>query len=160
MGLMYVWVMQGDCHMDVVNLRSLPELQNVHGVVGHLVEDLVGGSRVGDWPGDYSVPIDVYDTSKALIVKADLPGFGYEDVEISIEDDVLAIKGDLGKNEIGGGQKYYHRELRRGSFCRRVPVPFSVNSDQAEAELENGVLTITLPKADEARLRKIEIKAK
>ncbi len=109
----------------------------------------------------WSAPaIDMYQTDDEIVVKASLPGFKADDVQINITGDVLTLRGEM-KHEDEKKEKAWHlREQRWGSFERSVALPTNVVADQANADFENGVLTITLPKAEEAKPRTISVKAK
>jgi len=113
-----------------------------------------------------SLPIDMYQTVDDVVVKAVVPGFRPDQVQINVTGDVLTIRGEAQQEEEKtssprGNDKAWHlREHRFGSFERSVALPVSVISDQATAEFENGVLTITLPKAEEVKPKTINIKAK
>jgi HSP20 family protein len=107
-----------------------------------------------------SLPIDLYQTNDEVVVQALVPGFRPEDVQISVTGDVLTIRGEV-KQEVNQKDKAWHiREHRLGSFERSVALPVRVVSDKASAEFENGILTITLPKAEEVKPKAITIKAK
>jgi HSP20 family protein len=109
----------------------------------------------------WSAPaIDMYQTDDEIIVKAALPGIKPEDVQINITGEVLHIKGDV-KYEDEQKEKAWHmREQRWGAFERSVALPTDVEAGKAKAEFENGVLVITLPKAEEVKPKTISIKAK
>ena len=107
-----------------------------------------------------SLPIDMYQTTDDVVVKAVVPGIRPEDVQISITGDVLTIRGDVKQEDEKKERAWHIREHRWGSFERSVGLPVPVVSDQAAAEFENGVLTITLPKAEEVKPKTINIKAK
>ena len=107
-----------------------------------------------------SLPIDMYQTTDDVVVKAVVPGIRPEDVQISITGDVLTIRGDVKQEDEKKERAWHIREHRWGSFERSVGLPVPVVSDQAVAEFENGVLTITLPKAEEVKPKTINIKAK
>lgn len=109
----------------------------------------------------WSAPaIDMYQTDDEIVVRASLPGFKADDVQINITGDVLTLRGEL-KHEDEKKEKAWHlREQRWGSFERSVALPTNVVADRASADFENGILTITLPKAEEARPRTISVKAK
>ena len=109
----------------------------------------------------WSAPaIDMYQTDDEIVVKASLPGFKADDVQINITGDVLTLRGEM-KHEDEKKEKAWHlREQRWGSFERSVALPTNVVADQANADFENGVLSITLPKAEEAKPRTISVKAK
>jgi HSP20 family protein len=114
------------------------------------------------WPevGVVDVPIDMYQTDKDLVVKATLPGVEAEDVQIYISGDILTLKGEHCEEEEIDEGDYVHRERRCGTFSRSLPLPVSVNSDKADAVFDKGVLTLTLPKKEEAKPRKIKARHK
>lgn len=111
--------------------------------------------------GGWSVPaVDMYQTDNDVVVKAALPGIKPDEVQINITGDVLTIKGET-KQESESKDKTYHlREQRWGAFERSLILPTAVIADKAKAEFENGVLTITLPKAEEVKPKTITIKSK
>jgi HSP20 family protein len=95
--------------------------------------------------------LDVSETDKEIEVSADLPGLDKKDIDISLENDILVIKGER-KEEFRETDKHVHRmERRYGSFYRSLRLPVDVKSDAIEASFKNGVLKITLPKTEEAR---------
>jgi len=104
--------------------------------------------------------IDMYQTDNEVVVKASIPGVKSDEVQINITGDVLTLKGEVKHEEERKDRAWHIREQRFGSFERSVALPTAVKTDQAEAVFENGVLTITLPKADEVKPRTIKIKAK
>lgn len=104
--------------------------------------------------------IDMYQTDNEVVVRASIPGIKADEVQINITGDVLTLKGEVKHEEERNDRAWHIREHRFGSFERSVALPTAVKSDQAEAVFENGILTITLPKADEVKPRTINIKAK
>jgi HSP20 family protein len=109
----------------------------------------------------WSAPaIDMYQTDDEIVVKAALPGIKADEVQINITGDVLTLKGEVRQDEEKKEKAWHIREQRYGSFERSVPLPTAVVADKAKAEFENGILTITLPKADEVKPRTITVKAK
>ena len=115
---------------------------------------------IGRW--DSSGPrTDVAETDSALEVSIELPGLEREEVDVSLTDSALTIKGEK-KREREESKKGYHLSERSyGSFYRSIPLPLGVDTDKASAEFKNGVLTVTLPKTQEAlsNVKKIEVKA-
>jgi HSP20 family protein len=107
-----------------------------------------------------SPAIDMYQTDNEVVVKASIPGIKAEEVQINITGDVLTLKGEVNQEDERKDRAWHIREHRFGSFERSVALPTAVKSDKAEAVFENGILTITLPKADEVKPRTINIKAK
>jgi HSP20 family protein len=104
--------------------------------------------------------IDMYQTDNDVVVKAALPGIEKDDVQINVNGDVLSIKGSVKQEEESEGKSWHIREQRWGAFERQILLPNNVVADKAQAEFENGVLTVTLPKADEVRPKTINIKTK
>ena len=109
----------------------------------------------------WSVPaIDMYQTDDEIVGKAALPGIKADEVQINITGEVLTLKGEM-KHEEDKKEKAWHiHEQRWGSFERSIVLPTDVVSDKTKAEFENGILTITLPKAEEVKPKVINIKAK
>ena len=104
--------------------------------------------------------IDLYQTEDAVVLKASLPGINPDDLKISVSGDLLTIQGEQ-TTELEDKQATYHiRERKWGSFSRSLSLPVPVQSDKANAEYENGILTLTLPKAEEVRPKTISVKAR
>ncbi len=110
--------------------------------------------------GAETLAVDMYETDDAIVVKSAIPGVEPKDIDISITSDTLTIKGETKTEEEVKEKGYIHRERRYGSFCRSLTIPLPVVADKAEAEFENGVLTLTLPKAEEIKPKAIKVKAK
>jgi HSP20 family protein len=111
--------------------------------------------------GGWSSPaIDMYQTNDDIVVKAALPGLKAEEVQINVTGDMLTLKGETKQTEEKKEKTYHIREHRWGSFERSVMLPTAVVADKAKAEFENGILTVTLPKAEEVRPKTITVKAK
>ena len=107
--------------------------------------------------GQGQFPVEVSQTADAVEVKAALPGFSPEDVDISINNDVLTIKGEHREQTEDKKKEYYRREIRYGSFQRSFSLPVSVDTEKAEARFDNGLLHLTLPKAETVRPKQIKI---
>ena len=106
--------------------------------------------------GNWFAPFEVFRTDEVL-VKAELPGLTDKDIDVSVVDDTLTIKGEKKHDKEEKGKHYHLVERRYGSFQRCVRLPSSVNSKKASARFKDGVLEITLPKSEEAKPKKIEI---
>jgi HSP20 family protein len=107
--------------------------------------------------GMSSLSLDVVETGDTFVIKAAVPGVDPSDVEISVDDDVLSIRGEYNQKEEETEENYLRREIRYGSFHRQLRLPPTVEAEKAEAKFENGMLKLTLPKKPEARARSIKI---
>ena len=111
--------------------------------------------------GGWQAPaVDLYQTEDEVVVKASLPGLKSDDVQISITGDMLSLKGEFKQEEETKEKAYHVREQCYGAFERSFTLPTAVVGDKAKAEFENGILTITLPKAEEVKPKMITVKAK
>jgi HSP20 family protein len=104
-----------------------------------------------------ALAVDVSEDETSVLVRASLPGFKKEDVQIEIHDGVLTIKAEHDEEQEETGERFYRRERRFGSTSRRIALPSVVREDEARADLTDGVLTLRLPKAKDAVARKIAI---
>ena len=104
--------------------------------------------------------IDLYQDSDNVVVKAALPGLKSDDVEITVTADVLSLRGEYKQENEQKDATYHIREQRYGSFERAIRLPVDVQTDKAKADFEDGILTITLPKAEAVKPKMISIKAK
>ena len=105
----------------------------------------------------YSFPLNVYATGDELQVVALLPGVRREDVQLAIDRGVLSITAARHGGPPGEGQAWYLREIHPGQFTRTLPLPFPVEIDRVTAAFSAGVLTLTLPKAEAAKPRRIQL---
>jgi len=102
----------------------------------------------------------MHQTTNDVVVKASLPGFKPEEVDISITGDTLTIKGAHNEEQEVKEENYFYKERNYGTFSRSILIPVPVKSDKAEAVFEDGVLTLTLPKIEEVKPKQIKVKAK
>ena len=121
-----------------------------------LQESFVRPGGMGQ-PGQSTLPLDVTENESEFVVKASLPGVKPEDVQITVHGDTLTIRGESKAEEEKKGEHWHLRERRFGTFQRSVSLSTPVNADKAEAQYDNGVLTLTLPKSEAARPRQIKI---
>lgn len=104
--------------------------------------------------------IDVYQTPGEIIIKSTIAGVKPEDIDISINNDMLTIRGHRSMDQKIREENYLYRECYWGSFSRSIILPVEVEGEKIEAELENGVLTVTLPKAKNAKEISIKVREK
>ncbi len=144
--------------MDRLPVRS--PMWPLQHAVDRLFDDEFYRSNMGDllsaWPA-----LDMFETDDAVVVKAAVPGFQPDDIQVSITGNALTIKGNVSKEHEDESKErnYIFRERREASFSRTLALPHGVGPD-ATAEFENGVLTLTLPKPEEAKPKTVQIQAK
>lgn len=119
-------------------------------------EETWNQSSGGDAEGQLT--IDVYQTDNDIVIKSTIAGVKPEDLDISINNDMVTIKGERKNEEMIDHGNYYYQECYWGSFSRSVLLPVDVISDKAEASLKNGILTLRLPKADTTKVKKIQVR--
>lgn len=105
------------------------------------------------------LPVDVHADAEAYEITAVVPGLSADDLKIEILDNVVTLSGELAEAENGNG-KYLLRERRYGPFERRLRLPDPIEADASEAKIENGVLVLRVPKAEEAKPRLIKVKGR
>jgi len=147
---------------NLVRLEPFRDLISLREAMDRLFEDSfvrpTGGQMVPAGTG--TLAVDMYETDEAIVVKSAIPGVDPENLDITVTNDMLTIKGETRTEAEVKEENYIRRERRYGSFCRSLAIPLSVVADKAEAEFENGVLTLTLPKAEEVKPKAIKVKAK
>ncbi len=107
-----------------------------------------------------TLAVDMYETEDAVVVKSAIPGIEPDNLDISVTGDMLTIRGETSAEEEVREENYIRRERRYGSFCRSLAIPVPIVAEDAMAEFENGVLKLTLPKAEEVKAKAIKVKAK
>ena len=108
---------------------------------------------------EWSIALDVAETEEAYLVKATVPGINPDEMEITLEDGVLSLTGEIKQDEEVEEAKYHVRERRYGSFSRSIRFPMAVNGDAVEATYTNGVLSLNIPKAEAAKPKRIVVNA-
>ncbi|MBI2054358.1 MAG: Hsp20/alpha crystallin family protein [Candidatus Staskawiczbacteria bacterium] len=119
-----------------------PELENKPGIF----------SREGE------LVVDVFETNSEFVVLAAIAGIQIKDIDISLEKEMLVIKGNRQSPNIGLEKKYFYQECYWGPFSRKIVLPENINIAEAAAEMDKGVLTIKIPKAKQGNKEKIEVK--
>jgi len=117
-------------------------------------------ATTGLFDRSFSPALDVIENSQDFTVKCELPGLDQKDIDVSIASNVLTIKGQKKDEREEKKGKYYKKESWSGSFQRTLPLPASIENDKIQAEFKEGILTITLPKKEEARTKQIAVNIK
>ncbi len=102
--------------------------------------------------------IDVYQTEMEIVIKSTIAGVKPEDLDVTINNDMVTIKGDRKNEEVVDNGNYYYQECYWGGFSRSVLLPVDVIPEKADASLKNGILTIRLPKTDTTKVKKIQVR--
>ncbi len=110
-------------------------------------------------PSTWKLALDVMENEEGYTVVASLPGINPDHIDITLEDDVLTIKAETAEEKEEENTRYHLRERRMGSFSRSLRFPVPVNGDAVEARYERGVLTLSIPKAEEVKPKRISVKA-
>lgn len=111
-------------------------------------------------PVEWMPAIDIYESGGKYTVKAELPGMKQEDVDVSVTGDRLTIKGEKKAETEVEEENYYRSERVYGSFCRSIDLPSDADSDKIEANYNEGVLEVSIPKTEEVKSKKIDVSAK
>ena len=146
--------------MNLVTYDPFRDLRTLQDEVNRLFSSSF--SRGGDndlTRGAWSPNVDIFEDKDHIVLEAELPGMKPEDVNISIENNVLTIQGERNFEKKDDQGNFHRVERSYGSFTRSFTLPPTISSDSADAAFENGLLRLTLAKREEAKPRRIEIKA-
>jgi len=148
--------------MAIERWRPFTDLMSLRQAMDRLFEDsFVRPSRALETLGEVAAPaLDVYQTASEIVVKAALPGVKPEDVSIDITGETLTVKGQSKADQEVKREDYLYQERRYGAFSRSVVLPGGLKTDKAEATMDDGVLTLTIPKAEEVKPKAIKVKPK
>jgi HSP20 family protein len=147
---------------NIVRWEPFRDLISLREAMDRLFEESFIRPRAG-WLaplGTEALAVDMYETDQEVIVKSSVPGIKPEDIDITITGDTLTIKGETKAEEKIERTNYVRQERRYGAFSRSLTLPTTIVAEQAKAEFENGVLTLTLPKAEEVKPKTIKVKTK
>lgn len=148
--------------MAIERWHPITDLMSLRQAMDRLFEDsFVRPSRALATIGEMAAPaLDIYQTADEIVVKAAVPGLKPEDISIDITGDTLTIKGESKAEQEIEKEDYLYQERRYGAFSRTVILPGGLRSDKAEATIEDGILTLAIPKAEETKPKAISVKAK
>lgn len=108
--------------------------------------------------GQWLPPVDIFETqAREIVLRADLPGLRREDIDLTVENNTLTLRGERRSDEAVADDRYHRVERQTGVFQRSFTLPNTVDAARVKAEYRDGVLTVTLPLRDEARPRQIEV---
>jgi len=134
------------------------ELRQMENTMNRLWRGFAGVPSYRDGMEDWNIPIDVIQKSDMILVKASLPGFAPDGIDVAVEDNVLTIKAEKKAEIEQEGETYLIHERAIGSYYRALRLPDTVDTGKIQSTFENGVLTISLPKAEEKKRKQIKVK--
>lgn len=108
----------------------------------------------------FDLAADVYEDGNNLVAEMNLPGLKGDDIDVEVENNHLRVSGRREEVQEKKEKSHYSKEIRRGSFERVIPLPDMVQQDQVEAEYENGVLKVRMPKKEQAEEKRVKVKVK
>ncbi len=150
--------------MSLMRFDPERELWSLRDAMNRLMEEsFVLPSMIGEIRGTgraWGLAVDMFETNDHLVVKASAPGVKPENLNITVQGETLTIKGETREEHEQKAGHYYYRERRQGAFSRSLALPFPIQSEKVEATVENGVLTLTLPKAEAIKPRSIKVATK
>ncbi len=138
----------------------LSDLSHLHREMNHMFDPYFRGGIAddGSFGTFWSPPVEIREREDAYTVEVELPGLTKDDVKITMENDILTIRGEKNQESEEKRGNYPRSERVYGSFLRSFTLPSSVKNDKIEAQYKNGILTVTLPKVEESKPRTIEVK--
>jgi HSP20 family protein len=145
--------------MNIIKYDPFREMRSLQDEVNRLFASSFNRGDNELMRGAWSPSVDIWENKDQIVLEAELPGMRSDDVNISIENNVLTIHGERKFEKKDEGDNFHRVERSYGSFTRSFTLPPTVSSENANAEFENGVLRLTLAKREEAKPRRIEIKA-
>ena len=146
--------------MSIVRYDPFRDLRTLQEEVNRLFTGNIarGFDDEGIARGAWSPSVDIYENKDHIVLEAELPGMKREDFDLSVENNVIALRGERHFEKKDESDNYHRVERAYGSFTRSFTLPNTVTAEGATAEYSNGVLRVTLPKREETKARRIEIK--
>jgi len=144
-------------------LERMPRPLSVFGDIDRMFDDFFGRRwlRPAGWERFAELPtfpsVDVIDRDDEVVVRAEVPGYKKEDIEVLVSNSTLTIKGETKTEEKEEKGNYYRCEISRGTFSRMIPLPAEVDDARAKAAMKDGMLELTLPKLEKSKRHTISI---
>lgn len=143
-------------------IRWRPMNDNMREIMSNMFENAVSWPRsvFRNVEGFEPIPLDIWEDGNNLMIKATVPGMKTDDINVTVQDNILTISGESRIEEERKEKAHHVREVYYGKFERSVMLPFPVQIEKADSDYKDGILTLTLPKSEEARSKRIEIRQK
>lgn len=145
--------------MPIVRWEPFRDLVTTQDRLNRLFNETMGrfigneGIRSSTWVP----PVDIYETEQTIVLTAELPGVDPKDVEATVHEGTLYLKGERKYEKEVKEESYHHVERSHGSFARSFELPASVDAEKVQAEFKEGILKLTMPKKEEAKAKRIKI---
>ena len=145
--------------MSIRRWDPFDELTSLRESMERLFDDLFTTRRSGRAlaPAQWEPAVELFETEGDVVFRAEMPGIDPQQVDVTVTEDTLTVKGEARTEQEQKGRNYYRRELRYGSFERAVGLPASVQADQAKATCRQGILEVRIPKAERGRAKSIKV---
>lgn len=143
--------------MNIVKYDPFRELRSLQDDMTRLFTGVMPSGREEMTHGAWAPSVDIYEDKERLVLEAELPGMSRNDFEISVENNVITLRGERKFEKKTEGDNYHRVERSYGSFTRSFTLPQTVTAEGATADFDNGVLRVSLPKREETKARRIEI---
>jgi HSP20 family protein len=134
---------------------TMPTLQNR---INRLFDDMLPAADEEMGLFNWQPLVDTFEKDHAIEVRAELPGIKKDDISIDVRNNVLTLSGERSYDEDVNEGDFYRRERMYGKFQRAIPLPDNVDTDNIDAQYDEGVLKVTVPKTEESQTKKIEVK--
>jgi HSP20 family protein len=148
---------------SIAPFRPLAEIARWEREMDRMLANFLGGRMplasqdISQRLGIREPAVDIYEDGDDIVVKAEMPGVDLDDIEVTVTDNVLVLRGEKQKEEEADEGNYYRSERVYGAFVRSIPLPPEADAQKATAVFKNGVLEIRLPKAEEAKKRQVKV---
>ena len=142
---------RGDLFSDLTTMQQ---------EMNRFFDEFFGERRTEMIEGNWSPAVDVSETESEIVVQAELPGMTQNDIELSLQDNVLTLKGEKKQEQKKAREDYHRTERCYGCFSRSLTLPVNVDQNKVQATFKEGILKISLPKSEEVKPKKISISAK
>lgn len=145
---------------NLIRWDPFREMMSLRNTIDRMFENSLLSSGMTGWePMSWDLALDVAETDDDYVVKASLPGINPDDLDVTYDANTLTIKGEIRKEEDVEDRRYHLRERRYGTFSRSISLPSAIKGEKIEASYDAGVLTLRLPKSEEAKPKRIKVRS-
>lgn len=141
--------------MALIRWQPFQEMETLRHQMDKMFDELAGYNR--EVTKTWSPAVELSDTNDQLILRAEVPGLEGKDLDIQVAREAVSIAGETRYENKAEERGYLRSEFRYGKFQRTIPLPAAIKNDQVQAEFKNGILTLTMPKAEEAKNKVVKI---